>query len=106
MAAKEQVLKLWPDFAISRWKAQTPSDNAVYWQQADTHLFAGLRKVGLPEKLRRRLFSLPSWLLQDLYERAGRYECLLPSWSAKAANVRFSIARQAATGRTRPLPSR
>ena len=49
-AAREQLLKLWPDFALTRWKSLTASDSPVYWQQVETHLFAGLRKAGVPEK--------------------------------------------------------
>ena len=48
-AAKEQLLKRWSDFTITRWKALTPSDNAVYWRRAEASLIAGLRMVGLPE---------------------------------------------------------
>jgi TolB-like protein/Flp pilus assembly protein TadD len=49
LAAKGQLLKLWPDFALSRWKLVIPSDRPVYWQQVESHLFPGLRKVGVPE---------------------------------------------------------
>ena len=49
LAAKAQLLKLWPDFALSRYKQLSPSDNPVYWQQIESHLFTGLRKVGVPE---------------------------------------------------------
>jgi tetratricopeptide (TPR) repeat protein len=48
-AAMEQVFKLWPNFALARWKLLSASDNPIYWQQVQTHLFTGLRKAGIPE---------------------------------------------------------
>ena len=49
VAAREQVSRLWPNFALARWKLLVASDSPVYWQQAETHLFTGLRKAGVPE---------------------------------------------------------
>jgi len=49
VAAREQLFKLWPNFALARWKFLTASDSPVYWQQLETHLFTGLRKAGVPE---------------------------------------------------------
>jgi adenylate cyclase len=49
VAAREQLFKLWPNFALARLKFATASDNPVYWQQVESHLFTGLRKAGVPE---------------------------------------------------------
>jgi adenylate cyclase len=49
VAAREQLFKLWPNFALARWKVLSASDSPVYSQQAETHLFTGLRKAGVPE---------------------------------------------------------
>jgi tetratricopeptide (TPR) repeat protein len=46
---KAALLKLRPGFSIADFKAQRFSDNPSFWQQAETHLFAGLRKAGIPE---------------------------------------------------------
>ena len=48
-SAKEQLVRGWPGFTLERWKLFIPSDNKVYWDQVEKHLFAGLRKVGVPE---------------------------------------------------------
>jgi adenylate cyclase len=48
-AAKQQVFKLWPKFGLARWPSLTASDNPVYWQQMETHVFSGLRRAGVPE---------------------------------------------------------
>jgi len=49
-SAKEQLLKRLPDFTLERWRLFITSDNKVYWDQVETHLFAGLRKVGIRER--------------------------------------------------------
>jgi adenylate cyclase len=49
-SAKSQLLKFQPGFTIARFKTMGLSDNPVYWQQAETHIFAGLRKAGIPEQ--------------------------------------------------------
>jgi len=49
-AAKERLLRLWPDFTLARFRSMQPSDNPVYWQAVETHLFGSLRKAGVPEK--------------------------------------------------------
>jgi len=49
VAAREQVFKLWPNFALARWPLLTASDSPVYWQQLETHVLTGLRKAGVPE---------------------------------------------------------
>ena len=49
VAAREQVFKLWPNFALARWKFLVASDSPVYWQQMESHVFTGLRKAGVPE---------------------------------------------------------
>jgi class 3 adenylate cyclase/TolB-like protein len=49
VATRDQVFKLWPNFALARWKVLSASDSPVYWQQVETHLFTGLRKTGIPE---------------------------------------------------------
>ena len=50
VATREQLFKRWPDFTLARWVSFVPSDNPVYWQAAEAHLFGGLRKAGVPEK--------------------------------------------------------
>ncbi len=49
-SVKEQLLSRWPDFTLERWRLFIASDNKVYWDQVETHLFAGLRKVGIRER--------------------------------------------------------
>ena len=48
--AKSQLLKFQPGFTIARFKAMGLTDNPVFSQQAETHIFAGLRKAGIPEQ--------------------------------------------------------
>jgi len=48
-ATKSRLLKVRPDFTIARLKTAGVSDNPVFWQQTETHMIAGLRKVGIPE---------------------------------------------------------
>jgi tetratricopeptide (TPR) repeat protein len=43
------LLKLRPGFSIGDFKALRFSDNPSFWDQTETHLFAGLRKAGIPE---------------------------------------------------------
>jgi tetratricopeptide (TPR) repeat protein len=50
MAAKKQLLKLWPEVTLARFRSLAPSDNPVYLQARETNLFGGLRKAGVPEK--------------------------------------------------------
>jgi adenylate cyclase len=47
--AKSELLKRQPGMSIARIKAIKASDNPIYQQQSDTHVFAGLRKAGIPE---------------------------------------------------------
>jgi class 3 adenylate cyclase/TolB-like protein/Flp pilus assembly protein TadD len=49
VAAREQVFKLWPNFALARWPLLTASDSPVYWQQLESHVLTGLRKAEVPE---------------------------------------------------------
>ena len=49
-SVKDQLLRRWPDFTLERWRLFITTDNKVYWDQVETHLFAGLRKVGIREK--------------------------------------------------------
>jgi class 3 adenylate cyclase/TolB-like protein len=46
---KAALLALRPGFSIADFKDQRFSDNAKFWQQTEAHLFAGLRKAGIPE---------------------------------------------------------
>jgi adenylate cyclase len=48
-ATKSRLLKVQPEFTIGRMKTAGVSDNPVFWQQTETHVFAGLRKVGIPD---------------------------------------------------------
>jgi len=50
VATKKELLKLWPDFTSARFRSSSASDNPVYWQQAEAHVYRGLRKAGVPEK--------------------------------------------------------
>ena len=50
LAAKAQLLKYQPGITIARIKANRISDNPVYWQQTEMHVFAGLRKAGMAEQ--------------------------------------------------------
>ena len=47
---KAKLLKLRPDVSIADFKALRLSDNPAFLQQTETHLFANLRKAGIPEK--------------------------------------------------------
>ena len=49
-AAKAQLLKYQPGYTIARFKALRISDNPIYWQQAEAHIFTGLRRAGIPEQ--------------------------------------------------------
>jgi adenylate cyclase len=48
--AKSRLLKWRPDFTIARMKVGGISDNPLFWQQTETHVFTGLRKAGIPEQ--------------------------------------------------------
>ena len=50
LAARARLLELQPGYTIARFRALRLSDNAVFWQQAETHLLAGLRKAGIPDQ--------------------------------------------------------
>ena len=50
LGAKSRVMKFVPGYTIARLKALRVSDNADFWQQAETHIIAGLRKAGIPEQ--------------------------------------------------------
>jgi len=47
--AKTELLKRQPGMSIARIKAIKASDNPNYQQQIETHIYAGLRKAGIPE---------------------------------------------------------
>jgi adenylate cyclase len=49
-AEKKILLKQQPGMTITDLKAQRLSNDPVYLQQIETHLYAGLRKAGIPEK--------------------------------------------------------
>jgi adenylate cyclase len=49
-AEKTKLLKLRPGVSIADFKALRLSDNPTFQQQTETHLFANLRKAGIPEK--------------------------------------------------------
>jgi len=48
--AKAQLLKLKPDVSIARLKAPRMWANPLYQQQREANLYAGLRKMGIPEQ--------------------------------------------------------
>ena len=48
--AKAQLLKLKPNVSIARLKAAPMWANPLYQQQREANLYAGLRKVGIPEQ--------------------------------------------------------
>ena len=48
-AAKARLLQLQPTYSIAVDKARQASDNATYVEQSEAHLYAGLRKAGVPE---------------------------------------------------------
>ena len=45
-----KLLKQRPGISIADFKALRLSNNPTFLQQTETHLFAGLRKTGIPEK--------------------------------------------------------
>jgi tetratricopeptide (TPR) repeat protein len=48
---KTMLLKLRPGYTIAEFKALNQKiNNPIYLQQTETHLFAGLRKAGIPEQ--------------------------------------------------------
>ena len=47
--AKTELLKRQPGMSIARFKAIKASDTPLYQQQVETHIYAGLRKAGIPE---------------------------------------------------------
>ena len=49
-AEKTKLLAQRPGFSIADFKALRISDVPAYLQQTETHLYAGLRKAGIPEK--------------------------------------------------------
>jgi tetratricopeptide (TPR) repeat protein len=50
-AAKAELLKRKPDVSIARLKSETPFwSNPLYQQQREAHLYAGLRKAGIPKQ--------------------------------------------------------
>ena len=48
--AKAEVDKRVPGYTISILKSEGYSSHPNYMQQAEAHLFPGLRKAGVPEK--------------------------------------------------------
>jgi class 3 adenylate cyclase/TolB-like protein/tetratricopeptide (TPR) repeat protein len=48
--AKTRLLKLKPDLTIARLKAAPMWGNPLYQQQREANLYAGLRKMGIPEQ--------------------------------------------------------
>ena len=49
-AAKVALLKRNAGYSIARAKLSRISDNPTYLQQAETHLYAGLRKAGIQDE--------------------------------------------------------
>jgi DNA-binding winged helix-turn-helix (wHTH) protein/TolB-like protein/tetratricopeptide (TPR) repeat protein len=49
-AAKAALLRRRPGFSIADLKARGTSNESAWLQQVETHLFAGLRKAGIPEQ--------------------------------------------------------
>ena len=47
--AKDEVLRRVPEFTLSRLDRKRASKNPVYERQMREHLYAGLRKAGIPE---------------------------------------------------------
>jgi adenylate cyclase len=47
---KVKLLAQWPTASIAQFKARPISDVPLYLQQTEAHLYAGLRKVGIPEQ--------------------------------------------------------
>jgi TolB-like protein/tetratricopeptide (TPR) repeat protein len=49
-AVKQELLKRQPEISIAKLKAPGIWSHPAYQQQREAHLYAGLRKVGIPEK--------------------------------------------------------
>ena len=49
-AEKAKLLAQRPDASIALLKARAISDVPAYLQQTEAHLYAGLRKAGIPER--------------------------------------------------------
>jgi len=49
-AEKAIVLQRTPAYSIARYKALWKSDSPAYQEQTEAHIFAGLRKAGIPDK--------------------------------------------------------
>jgi hypothetical protein len=49
-AAKAALLRRRPDLSIADIKAGGYSNEPAYLEQVETHLFAGLRKAGIPDQ--------------------------------------------------------
>jgi hypothetical protein len=47
---KVKLLAQWPGASIAQFKGRPISDVPLYLQQTEAHLYAGLRKVGIPEQ--------------------------------------------------------
>jgi tetratricopeptide (TPR) repeat protein len=47
---KAKLLAQWPQASIAQFKANPISDVPAYLQQTEAHLYAGLRKAGIPER--------------------------------------------------------
>ena len=48
-AEKAKLLKQRPTASLADFKALKLSNVPAFWEQTETHLFADLRKVGIPE---------------------------------------------------------
>jgi DNA-binding winged helix-turn-helix (wHTH) protein/TolB-like protein/tetratricopeptide (TPR) repeat protein len=49
-AAKVELLNREPGLSITRLRALRTSNNPIFWQQMEDHIFPGLRKAGIPEQ--------------------------------------------------------
>ena len=47
---KVKLLAQWPEASIAQFKASRISDIPAYLQQTEAHLYAGLRKAGIPKQ--------------------------------------------------------
>jgi tetratricopeptide (TPR) repeat protein len=47
---KVKLLAQWPGVSIAQFKARRISDARAYLQQTEAHVYAGLRKAGIPEQ--------------------------------------------------------
>jgi hypothetical protein len=47
---KVKLLAQWPEASIAQFKASRNCDVPAYLQQTEAHLYAGLRKAGIPEQ--------------------------------------------------------